>query len=197
MTSKATPTTVTGGCACGAVRYSVEFPAETQWPLEGNGTCQCTQCRKFTGALVSQSITVPTASIMPSFNDQKSYTQWSSSSKSKRGFCSTCGSSLTFNYTENPERTEIKVGTIDEEILLGEKAEEEYHGEHGTKATRKPGGLGNVLTRTDRSSNIWFENAIEGVTDEMPGLKYWREQTDGTGFESVDELNIKQSGALP
>ncbi|KAF2671703.1 hypothetical protein BT63DRAFT_476573 [Microthyrium microscopicum] len=193
MTSTSTSTIVTGGCACEKVRYSIVFPAETQWPLENNGTCQCTTCRKWTGALLPQSISVPTASIDPPFSTQPSYTQWASSNSAKRGFCSTCGSSLTFTYDADPDSTEIHVGSIDEHILLGAKNGEEYHGEHGTKATRKDGGIGKLLTRTDRSSNIWWENAIEGVTDDRPGLKFWRERSDGTGFETLEELNLTRS----
>jgi hypothetical protein len=104
---------------------------------------------------------------------------------------------MTFNYSEHPESTEIYLGTIDEDTLLGEKAGEEYHGTHGTKSTRKPGGLGNILARTDRSSHIWFENAIDGLQDHLPGVKYWRERTDGTGFESPDELKgVVRSNSL-
>jgi hypothetical protein len=96
---------------------------------------------------------------------------------------------MTFSYIAQPQRTEIYLGTIDEEMLLGEKSGDEYHGEYGTRCTRKSGGLGALLTKTERSGHIWFENAIEGVTDWMPGLKFWRESTDGIGFERESEVH--------
>jgi hypothetical protein len=135
-----------------------------------------------------QTVGVPTDSIVPPFTSSPTYTEYQSTAKGKRGFCSKCGSSLTFLYIEKPQHTEIHLGTIDEDVLLGEKGGDEYHARYGTKSTRKEGGLGSLLSRTDRSGHIWFENAIEGVTDNVPGLKWFRERTDGEGFEREEEI---------
>lgn len=106
---------------------------------------------------------------------------------SHRGFCSTCGSSIAFQYKDKPQRTELHLGTVDEEVLLGEKAEDVYHGQYGTASARKPGGLGALLSRTERSGHIWYENAIPGVTTGYPGLKWYRGRTGGEGFEKENE----------
>jgi hypothetical protein len=88
--------------------------------------------------------------------------------------------------------TEVSIGSIDEDVLLGAKTgEEEYLGESGPRSLRDGKGCGVLLTRTDRSGNIWVENAIEGFTDNFPGLKYWRERTDGSGWEREEDLRKK------
>jgi len=91
-------------------------------------------------------------------------------------------------YTAHPQRIELQIGTVDEDVLLGKKADDEYHGQYGSCTTRKPGGLGSLLCRTERSGHIWYENAIPGVTTGYPGLKWYRERTDGEGFEKEDEV---------
>jgi hypothetical protein len=34
MTDHKSPVTVTGGCNCGSIRYTITFPTDTQWPPE-------------------------------------------------------------------------------------------------------------------------------------------------------------------
>jgi hypothetical protein len=77
----------------------------------------------------------------------------------------------------------VCTGSIDEEVLLG-KTTSEQSDEYGRRSAHS-GGFGTLLARVDKSGNVWFENAIPGVTDELPGRKFWRERTDGTGFEDV------------
>src|SRR4051812_21192334 len=130
--SNSRPEKLTGGCLCEAIRYTITIPPETDWPPtlvrvsayfspepispEQNGTCQCTMCRKFTGALVQTGCSFPSSSIPPPLASNPSYTQYVSSEKGIRGFCRICGSSLTFNRPGG-DKTEILFGSIDEEIL--------------------------------------------------------------------------------
>jgi len=96
---------------------------------------------------------------------------------------------MTFNYIEEPHSTHIFIGNIDEEILVGKNTgKEEYIGESGPRCMRDDTGSGALLANTTRSYHLWVENAIPGVTDGMPGLKYWRNRSDGVGWEKEDEL---------
>jgi hypothetical protein len=140
---------------------------------------------------VPQSITVDTKWIFPPLSTSQTYKIYRSSPKGERGFCSECGSSVTFQYTEQPERIEICLGTVDEEVLVGKKVGQERCGKYGMRTTREDGALGTLLCQTAESRNIWWENAIKNVTDDRPGLKYWREFEDGEGFE--DEKDIQAS----
>jgi Glutathione-dependent formaldehyde-activating enzyme len=139
---------------------------------------------------VSQSISVATSWISPPLSTSETFKIYRWSSKGERGFCSDCGSSVTFQYTEQPERIEVFLGTMDEETLLGKKVGQESCGKYGMRTTREE-ALGTLLCQTTGSRNIWWENAIKNVTDDRPGLKYWREFEDGEGFENERDTREK------
>ena len=96
---------VGGGCLCGATRYRVEGPQ-----LRGT-ICHCNHCKRWSGApFLSWSL----------FN--KNQFQWI---KGKPGttnvtpavnlhFCKSCGSPLTFEFTDSCEIVGATTGTLDE-----------------------------------------------------------------------------------
>ncbi len=89
--------TITGGCQCGAVRYSAES-------LGRASICHCRMCQKafgsFFGPLVHASSLKWTRGAPKHFQ---------SSNKVKRGFCGECGTPLTYDYGT----VEIAIGTLD------------------------------------------------------------------------------------
>jgi len=178
---------ITGGCVCGEIKFTIKYPEDSTWPPGKNGTCQCTTCRKFTGSLVQQTLCTPIANIEPAFSSFSTFSTYKSSEKAERGFCSTCGSSLTFQYLAKPEEFEIHIGAIDEDFLAGRKHPEKKFPptEYGTMAVRaqnKMGkGIGHALADADR--HIWFCNAIPGVTGRMEGPKYWTDPDAGKPFD--------------
>ena len=74
-----------GSCLCGAVTF------EVAGPLPGPDACHCTQCRKSSGHIFV-STDVPRSTLTVHGADK--VTWYRSSEKVRRGFCSTCGSSL-------------------------------------------------------------------------------------------------------
>jgi hypothetical protein len=89
----------TGGCLCGAVRYSVRGD-----PVQV-GRCHCADCRKESGSAFSV------------------YGQWpveafelsgELSSFDGRGFCPRCGSRLLNPADPGDELVEIRIGSLDE-----------------------------------------------------------------------------------
>jgi len=77
-----------GGCQCGAVRFSVSKPPES-----AAAVCHCLSCRKSVGApLVGWAMftqdAVQVSGVLP--------TVYVSSEGVKRSFCGTCGTSLFF-----------------------------------------------------------------------------------------------------
>ena len=78
---------VTGGCLCGEVRYEITKPV-----IENN-FCHCRMCQKFSGAPVVAMSTYPEDAIRFTKGEPKYYR---SSPFVERGFCATCGSSLTY-----------------------------------------------------------------------------------------------------
>lgn len=75
--------TTTGGCLCGAVRYTVTGP------LRPVVACHCGQCRKSSGHHVAAT-SAPRAAVAV-----EGELRWfASSATARRGFCPTCGSQL-------------------------------------------------------------------------------------------------------
>jgi hypothetical protein len=102
---------------------------------------------------------------------------------------------MTFQFVSRPETTEIALGGLDEEILVGAKTGSDHDcGEYGKKALRKNEGFGQVLVDTTKSGHIWLENSIKGLTDSMPGLKWWRDRADGKGFNAESDHSSNSEG---
>ncbi len=74
-----------GSCLCKAVSF------EVTGALPGPDACHCTQCRKHSGHFFV-STDVPRSAVTIQGADK--VTWFRSSEKVRRGFCSTCGSSL-------------------------------------------------------------------------------------------------------
>ncbi|GME57473.1 uncharacterized protein LTHEOB_4748 [Neofusicoccum parvum] len=188
MTSESRPESITGGCLCGSVRYTIHFPPDAEWPPSHNATCQCTQCRKATGALVPQLLELPARHLRPSLAAEDraalpTYRLYASSARARRGFCCACGSALTWLTDDVPGGIEVHVGTLDESVLIGEVVEEEQGDGFGTRK-RRVGGWGRELA-VARWHNF-VENAVPGVTDGMEGVKYLETGSKGEkGFEGT------------
>ncbi len=101
----------TGGCMCGSVRYElIEAPISVIH-------CHCQSCRRHTGAAV--------VTLVGMKKDQVKFTQgeraiFESSPGVGRGFCSQCGTPLTWegNGDELGPLIEIHIGTLDDPSAL-------------------------------------------------------------------------------
>ncbi|EAS28520.3 uncharacterized protein CIMG_09724 [Coccidioides immitis RS] len=190
MAGSSRPTSITGGCVCGAIRYTIHFTPDMNWPATKNATCQCTRCRKFTGSLVPQLLTVPTANIHPPLSSQPAYKafQTPENPAGHRMFCSSCGSSIAYQNTNRAQDTEVYLGSLDEDVLCGRKGESTKT-EWGDWPERI-GGLGVDICKTQR--HIWVENAIPGLTDGMRGQKWLKEPPEGKPFEGCDLAGLRE-----
>jgi hypothetical protein len=96
--------THSGRCLCGAVTFAVTGPAK--W----TAYCHCTSCRKHTGA--------PVAAFAGFEREQVRMTgaplaKFSSSSGVQRGFCATCGSTISYEGERWPSEFHVHVGAFD------------------------------------------------------------------------------------
>ncbi len=94
---------ITGGCACGAIRY--ESSAEPILMFN----CHCRDCQQATGGASANAVIFPAEAFRftrgtPRYHE----TSGISGGRHKRGFCADCGSRLTGG--ENPEGTSGIVG---------------------------------------------------------------------------------------
>ena len=81
------PEIVTGGCLCGAVRYEAEGPPVCV------GICHCQTCRRHTGAPFVAFVAFEGRHVSFPETDRDIYR---SSERAQRGFCSKCGTPLTW-----------------------------------------------------------------------------------------------------
>lgn len=94
----------TGGCLCGAVRYTV------RGPLRGIILCHCGQCRRWHGHLGAYT---SAAGAPVTLEGAEALTWFASSERGRRGFCAACGSSLFFEAV-GENRLAIAAGSLDQ-----------------------------------------------------------------------------------
>jgi hypothetical protein len=95
-----------GGCLCGSVRYEITAS------LKQAEHCHCSMCRKASGAAFSTNSIVPTDSLRVTAGANL-VSEYESSPKRRRCFCSNCGSPLFIRRTDMPEITVVTLGTVD------------------------------------------------------------------------------------
>lgn len=97
------PPPLTGRCLCGAVRYDVSGP------LQDVVNCHCHRCRRHTGhfmaAAEADSADVRVHGEALAWYDATKTVQY--------GFCGSCGSSLFWRTSEQPDKLSIAAGTLD------------------------------------------------------------------------------------
>ncbi|MCR9150866.1 MAG: GFA family protein [Rhodobacteraceae bacterium] len=98
----------TGGCMCGAVRFTA-----TEVP-DRIGACHCEMCRRWTGSALL-GVTIPLEKVEWDGEDHIGRIQ--SSHWAERGFCTKCGSGLYFRVTMEGDYSggiELPVGVFDD-----------------------------------------------------------------------------------
>lgn len=95
-----------GGCLCGAVRFRASGPP--RWKI----WCHCQSCRKHSGAPASAFAAFDQARVEVTKGE---ITKFASSPGMLRGFCSTCGSTLTCQGGRaSPDELHFHIGAFDE-----------------------------------------------------------------------------------
>ncbi|KAF5670311.1 DUF636 domain-containing protein [Fusarium denticulatum] len=154
------PSVITGGCLCGAIRYTVNFNEEHPWPPISSA-CQCTMCRKWTSSLVAQFLVISPKQISPALNTFLSFKEYMSSPGRFRGFCGDCGTSIAWRSADYTPIFDLYLGTLDEKYLVGD-------------------GVVAKTLATPNGTQYWLQNAVHGVTDVLEGgKKYGEEGPDG------------------
>ena len=98
----------TGGCACGAVRYSIAgAPAAMV-------QCHCRQCQQDSGTGHASHVVFVGAKV----DLTGALSHWSTLADSgvtkTRGFCPTCGSAVTGTFANNPDFLAVRAATLDD-----------------------------------------------------------------------------------
>jgi hypothetical protein len=100
-----TDKSLTGRCACGAVRYALRSR-----PFDA-GYCHCRICQLTSGAPVMAFATVPLGDYQVT---QGEIALRRSSELAERGFCRDCGTPLTIHAGYQPDTIDFTIATLDD-----------------------------------------------------------------------------------
>jgi len=101
--------TLSGGCACGAIRY--EFTAEPMMMLH----CHCRDCRQSSGGPFSSFAIVPTGDFKLLQGSLRFHASPSEKGgNTHRGFCPECGSPIQAKPDFNPHIVAIRTASLDD-----------------------------------------------------------------------------------
>jgi len=99
--------TLTGGCYCGALRYSAEGPARLQ------AQCHCRECQYFSGGGVNFFMLLPGDGFTYTSGTPGTFTRSDLSAPVTREFCTTCGTHITSRRSDTTDAI-LKIGTLDD-----------------------------------------------------------------------------------
>ena len=135
-------TRVTGGCACGRIRFDVQLPEQPHAYL-----CHCRMCQRATGNVSLAMVGVRQEDVRWSREPD----WYRSSPIAQRPFCSSCGTSLGFRYdnlgegVSPTEKMDLTVAAFDDPSIF--KPQSHFGAESMHRAWLKTEGL--PETRSD------------------------------------------------
>ena len=99
---------LTGGCACGALRYRVAtFPSLLY-------ACHCTDCQRQSGSAFAMSMTVATSGFELTQGTPKPWSRASRGAQATAWFCGDCGIRIYGTRDSRPNTVNIRAGTLDD-----------------------------------------------------------------------------------
>lgn len=99
-------TALTGGCACGTVRFEIAAPLTTAV------YCHCTRCQRRTGTAAAASASVPSGTLRIVSGDER-IRAWKPPDGRAKLFCADCGSALFSRSSDDPPEMGVRLGAID------------------------------------------------------------------------------------
>lgn len=96
---------MTGGCQCRRVRYTARIESDEGY------LCHCGMCRHATGGVSVAFLSVRRADVR--WTTEPDY--YASSPIARRGFCSACGTPLTFEYDGSTD-IDLTIGSFDDPL---------------------------------------------------------------------------------
>ncbi len=101
--------TMTGGCLCGAIRYTVDAA------ITELRACRCTNCQKASGTGGSVNAVIPGAALKITQGTPKRYSAVVDSGRTlHRYFCGDCGSPLFSQRAASPDSYVLRAGSLDD-----------------------------------------------------------------------------------
>lgn len=119
--------TMTGGCYCGQIRYTVEGEPRLR------AQCHCRACQHLSGGAPNYYMLMPPDGFRYEAGTPKTYTRTDKPNPVTRAFCGNCGTHL-INRRPGLEEIILKVGTLDDpsvfkgpQIAIFTREEQAFH----------------------------------------------------------------------
>jgi hypothetical protein len=103
---------ITGGCLCGAVRYTVD--AE---PMAAR-QCWCRDCQYLGGGSSTVNVCFPSDAVEITGQLANYDSTADSGTPMRRGFCPSCGTPVTTHALSRPHLMFFRIGTLDDPTLI-------------------------------------------------------------------------------
>lgn len=144
---------MTGGCACGRVRYSVRINSDDAY------LCHCRMCQRSTGSVSIAFTSVKAADV----NWSREPDWYESSAIGRRSYCRECGTSLGYRFKEGSENMDLTVASFDDPSRF--KPRHHFGAESINRAWLNTEGLEEVRTQDyQKLVDKWVE-----ATGSFPG----------------------------
>ena len=102
-------TPLTGGCMCGAIRYTISVPVTEL------RACHCTTCQKGSGTQGSVNAVIPASAFKLTQGTPKRYDCLADSGRTlHRCFCGDCGSPIYSKRATALDTLEVRAGTLED-----------------------------------------------------------------------------------
>ncbi|MES2001670.1 MAG: GFA family protein [Pseudomonadota bacterium] len=96
--------TMSGGCACGKVRYTAQVASDEAY------LCHCRMCQRSSGNVSLAMMGIEQAAV-----EWAGEPDWyRSSAIAERPFCARCGTSLGFRYIDGTSKMDLTVASFDD-----------------------------------------------------------------------------------
>ena len=104
------PALLTGGCLCGAIRYTISAP------ITALRACHCTNCQRASGSGGTVNAVVPSDSFKITRGATKRYDDSATQSGRtlSRHFCAGCGSPIYSQRNPDPGFLVVRAGSLDD-----------------------------------------------------------------------------------
>jgi hypothetical protein len=102
------PQKLSGGCACGAIRYECDADPIIMM------NCRCRDCQKASGNGYAAIVVVPKAAVQIRGEPRYHKVIGQSGKATERGFCPNCGSPMTVTSERRPDVLGLQAGGLDD-----------------------------------------------------------------------------------
>ena len=103
--------TMTGGCACGAIRYETDAAPVVML------NCHCRDCQRASGSGYAPHLAVPKASVRIQGEPRYYRTVGDAGRAIERGFCAACGSPLMSRLERIPDILVLRAASLENPSL--------------------------------------------------------------------------------